>query len=215
MDATERPQTRSEEMANAISHGAGVFLAAAAAPWLLDAGQRQSGVLGQVAVTVFLFTMALQYGVSTVYHALPPGQAKRWAMSADHATIYLFIAGSATPFTLGTLGGDLGLLTSACVWSFALMGAWLKLNRRLTDLKLSTALYVVFGCGVFVLAWPDLRSLDVTALTWLFGGGVAYLMGTGFFLFDSSLRYGHFIWHLFVLVGSSCHLCAALWPSLA
>jgi hemolysin III len=217
MDAAERPQTRSEEMANAISHGAGVLLALAAAPWLIDAAQRQSGALGRTAVIVFIATMALQYGVSAVYHALPAGRAKRWAMSVDHATIYLFIAGSAMPFTLGSIGGtdvETGALSSALVWGVALAGAWLKLRRRLMDLKLSTALYVVFGCAVAALAWPTLRELDITSLSWLFGGGAAYLVGAGFFLFDHSLRFGHFIWHLFALAGSGCHVCAALWPAL-
>jgi hemolysin III len=210
----DRPQTRAEELANAASHAAGVVLAAAAAPWLFEVGQRQGGTLGQFAVALFLATMALQYGVSALYHALPHGQTKRWAMSADHATIYLFIAGSATPFTLGSLGGDAGALTSALVWTVALAGAWLKFKRRLMNLKLSTALYIGFGCAVFALAWPNLSQIDGTSLAWLFGGAAAYIVGAGFFMFDGSLRFGHFVWHLFALAGSGCHVCAAVWPSL-
>jgi hemolysin III len=213
MDAT-RAQTRPEEWANATSHALGVALAFAVWPWLASAAERQGGGLGVAAMAVFVATMALQYAVSATYHALPPGRAKRWARAADHAAIYLFIAGSATPFTLGLLG-DAGFATCALVWALALAGAGLKMTRRLTSARLSTGLYILFGWLVLLLAWPDLRQLDAAALAWVLGGGAAYLVGAGFFVFDASLRFGHFIWHLFVLAGSGCHVCAVLWPALA
>jgi hemolysin III len=145
---------------------------------------------------------------------LPPGRAKLWARAIDHAAIYLFIAGSATPFALGLLGGTAGAATCALIWTLALTGAALKLRRRLTSARLSTGLYILFGWVALLLLWPDLRQIDGAALAWLLGGGAAYLVGAGFFVFDASLRFGHFVWHLFALAGSSCHVCAAIWPSL-
>jgi hemolysin III len=214
MDAA-RAQSRPEEWANAASHALGVALAFAVWPWLADAAQVQGGALGVAAMAVFVGTMALQYAVSAAYHALPAGRTKRWARAADHAAIYLFIAGSATPFTLGLIDGGAGVATCALVWTLALGGAALKLTRRLTSARLSTGLYILFGWLALLLVWPDLQRLDASALAWVLGGGAAYLVGAGFFVFDASLRFGHFIWHLFALLGSGCHVCAVLWPAWA
>jgi hemolysin III len=213
-DMHTRTQSRPEEWANAASHAAGVLLVCAVWPWLAAAAQRQGGAQGVAAMAVFALTMALQYGSSAVYHALPAGRAKLWARAVDHAAIYLLIAGSATPFALGLLGGRAGAATCAVIWTLALAGAWLKLMRRLTSARVSTGLYILFGWLAMLLLWPDLQHLDATALAWLVGGGLAYMVGAGFFVFDASLRFGHFIWHLFALAGSGCHVCAAIWPSI-
>ncbi len=209
-----RSQSRAEEWANAASHAAGVLLAIVAWPWLAQAAQQQGGARGVAAMGIFVATMVLQYGASALYHGLPPGRAKLWARAVDHAAIYLFIAGSATPFALGLLGGTAGAATCALIWTLALTGAALKLRRRLTSARLSTGLYILFGWVALLLLWPDLRQIDGAALAWLVGGGLAYLVGAGFFVFDASLRFGHFVWHLFALAGSSLHVLAALWPSL-
>jgi hemolysin III len=210
----QRAQTRGEEIANAASHALACLLPLLAWPLLSASAQRQSGTLGVVSVAVFCLTMVLQYLASAVYHALPPGRAKLWARSVDHAAIYVFIAGSSTPFTLGAMHGPAGAATCLLVWSLALWGASLKLRRRLTSRRLSTGLYVLLGWGALLAAWPGLQLMDASALLWLAAGGAAYLVGTAFFVFDSSLRFGHFVWHLFVMAGSGCHLCAALWPGL-
>jgi hemolysin III len=210
----DRLQTRPEEWANAASHAVGMLLALAAWPWLADAAARQAGSVGVAAMALFVTTLVLQYGASALYHALAHGRAKRWARAIDHAAIYLLIAGSATPFALGLLGGRAGVVTCLLIWALALAGAWLKLVRRLTSARLSTGLYVLFGWLAALLLWPDLRQLDAATLAWLVGGGVSYMVGAGFFIFDTSLRFGHFVWHLFALAGSGCHVCAAVWPAL-
>lgn len=213
-----RHQSRTEEWANAASHAVGVLLAFAAWPWLAQAALQQGGQRGVAAMGIFVATMVLQYSASALYHALPSsppyGRAKLWARAVDHAAIYLFIAGSATPFALGLLGATAGAATCAVIWTLALAGAALKLRRRLTSARVSTGLYILFGWVALLLLWPDLRQIDGAALAWLLGGSAAYLVGAGFFVFDGSLRFGHLIWHLFALAGSSCHVCAAIWPSL-
>jgi hemolysin III len=212
--STSRVQTRTEERANALSHALGCLLALAVWPALADTAQAQSGRLGMVSVTVFCITMALQYAASTVYHALPHGRAKLWCRQIDHAAIFVFIAGSSTPFTLGLMSGPSGAVTCALVWTLALWGASLKLRRRLTNRRLSTGLYILLGWLAVLAAWPGLLLLTPASLMWLLGGALAYLVGTAFFVFDSSLRFGHFVWHLFVMAGSGCHVCAALWPAV-
>lgn len=210
--ATDRTQSPREELANAATHALGCVVALLIWPLLAEAGWRRSGAAGVLGVSLFCAAMCFQYAASAVYHGLPGGRTKQWARAVDHAAIFVFIAGSASPFTLGTMGGTAGAATAAVIWTLALAGAWLKLMRRLTNRRLSTGLYVLLGWFALIVAWPQVRLLDATALAWLLGGGVAYLVGTLFFIYDTKLRYGHTIWHLFALAGSACHVCAALWP---
>ncbi len=210
-----RVQTRAEEIANAASHALACALPLLAWPVLAASAPRQGGALGVAAVAVFCATMVLVFLASAVYHALPHGRAKLWARAVDHAAIYLFIAGSATPFTLGAMPGWAGIATCALLWTLALTGAALKLMRRLTQRRLSTGLYLLLGWCALLAALPGVATLDAAALGWLLAGGAAYLVGTAFFVFDASLRFGHFIWHLFVMAGSVCHLAAAMAPAWA
>jgi hemolysin III len=208
-----RSQSVNEEIANAASHGLALLLATALTPWLVAAGQARGGALGALAAAVFCGSMTFQYLASCVCHALPPGRAKLWARAVDHAAIYLFIAGSATPFVLGALvnlNRTLGLATCALIWLLALAGAWLKLTRRLTNRRWSTGLYVLLGWAAFLAMSPALWHVDTNTLMLLVAGGGAYMLGTVFFLYDHALRFGHLAWHLFVMAGSGCHVAAAL-----
>jgi hemolysin III len=208
--ATDVPQTLREELANAWSHGLGFVLAAAALPVGLSAGwvpERPGGVLG---TGVFASTMMLVFLASTVYHALPSGRAKRWLHRADHAAIFLFIAGSFTPFALQDLHTPEGLARFALVWALALAGVACKARGRLYCPWRSTLLYVALGWLAAAAALPALASLSTLQVELVLAGGAAYMVGAVFFLLDHRLRYSHFIWHLFVLVGSSCHFVATL-----
>jgi hemolysin III len=213
-----RDQSAVEERANAWSHGLALALALAAWPWLITAGHDRGGVLGAFGAAVFCGSMAFQYLASCVYHALPNdkeyGRAKLWARGVDHAAIYLFIAGSATPFMLAALEGMVGLLSCAVIWTIALAGAWLKLTRRLTNRRWSTGLYVLLGWFAFLSLSPSLWHIDTQALALILAGGGAYMLGTVFFLYDHALRFGHLVWHVFAIAGSCCHVAAALSPAL-
>jgi hemolysin III len=215
MDSSPRPQTDSEERVNALSHGLGLVGAAAVWPLLSDFAAQRGGRLGTLGFAVFVLTMMGVYAASMVYHALPPGRAKRWAHRCDHAAIFLFIAGSYTPFALGPLRDAGGLPLLAGVWALALLGIACKALGRLRHPLASTGLYVAMGwCALLVLE-PLTRQLGRDAVGLLLAGGAAYSVGALFFLFDHRLRYGHFVWHLFVLAGSGCHVAAALQPGMA
>jgi len=209
-----RAQSPAEERANALSHGLGVVVALAVWPLLAEIARRQSGWQGLLAVSLFCTTMALQYAASAACHGLRSERARHRARSADHAAIFLFIAGSASPFTLGVLAGAEGWITFTLVWGLALCGAVLKLRGRLTNRRLSTGLYVLFGWLALLAAWHGAGMLDGGTVAWLLAGGIAYLVGAAFFVFDAALHFGHFVWHLCVLGGSACHLLAALGPAL-
>lgn len=209
-----RTQSPREELANALSHGLGCVIALLIWPLLVEVAGQRSGAAGVLAASLFCGAMCFQYAASAIYHGLPPGRAKQWAKAVDHAAIFIFIAGSSSPFTLGVMGGTMGAATCALIWTLALAGASLKLRRRLTNRRLSTGLYVLLGWFALIVAWPQLQHLDATAFAWLLGGGGAYLVGTVFFVFDEQLRFGHLVWHLFALAGSACHVCAAFGPAL-
>ncbi len=209
MTATPSPSLR-EEVANAISHGLGLLLALASLPVLAAAGwlpARPGGVLG---TSVFAVTMMLVFLSSTVYHALRPGRAKAWLQLVDHAAIFLFIAGSFTPFALRNLDSTQGQLGFALVWALALTGIVCKVCGRLQGALRSTLLYVALGWVAAAAALPTLEVLTAQEIALIAAGGAAYMVGALFFLLDHRLRFSHFIWHLFVLAGSGCHFVAAL-----
>jgi hemolysin III len=199
------PEPR-EERANTASHVFGVLLALVALP-VLAADEAARADPRHLGVWVFATTMLLVYLVSSAYHAAPVGPAKSLLKRLDHAAIYLFMAGTFTPFALGHA---LGAPLLALVWAVAAAGVAMKLAGYLRDRTVSTALYLGFGWLVIAAAQPLLASLGRDGLQWLLAGGIAYCAGTLFFMLDQRLRFGHLVWHVFVLVGSGCHFVAVL-----
>ena len=208
-----RPQTLGEEIANALSHGLGFLLALASLPILVNDAARRGGGASVVGASLFAGTAMVLYLVSTLYHALPAGAAKRWFNRFDHASIFLFIAGSYMPFLFGVLRGAWGWSLFSVVWSAAALGIGAKLLDRLKHPLWSTGLYVAMGWVALVAVAPLVQRMSPLGLTWLVAGGLSYTAGAVVFLLDSKLRYAHFVWHLFVLGGSTCHFFAALWQA--
>jgi hemolysin III len=205
----QRAQSLGEEIANSLSHGAALLAALVALPFLLIAAMRL-GASSLVGAAVYALTMVLLYLASTLYHALPAGRAKRVFQKLDHGAIYVFIAGSYTPFALGALGGPWGWALFGVVWSLAAVGVTLKALDRLSRPWLSTALYLGMGWLVVVVAVPLVQHVPWPGIMWLVAGGLAYSAGIVFFVLDGRLRYAHAVWHGFVVAGSSCHFVAVL-----
>jgi len=209
----DRPQSISEERANSLSHGVGFLLALVAAPILIIAAARQGNVLNIVGASVFAGTMVMLYLSSALYHALPPGRAKNLFAKIDHGAIFLFIAGTYTPFSLGVLNGAWGWTLFGLIWGIAVVGLVLKALERLSHPWLSTGLYLAMGWLVVIAAVPLLERVSAAGVAWLVAGGLAYTMGVYFYLTDARIKFGHFVWHLFVMAGSACHFFAVLWYS--
>ena len=206
-----RAQSVREEFANALSHGLGFLLAAASLPILLEFAGRQNNPTAVAGAAIFSVTMLLLYAASTVYHALPCGPLKQWFNRLDHAAIFLFIAGSYTPFVLGPLQGPSGWALFVGVWALALVGMLLKVRGRLAHPAISTAIYVAMGWLALLAAGPLVERIAPGGLVLLLAGGAAYSVGVVFFMLGHRVPFAHFIWHLFVLAGSTCHYFAALW----
>ena len=210
LGTSERVQSLGEEIANSVSHGVGFVAAVIAVPFLLLATIERNAAINIVGAAIFGAAMLLLYFASALYHALPAGRTKRVLCKIDHGAIYLFIAGSYTPFALGALRGAWGWALLGLVWGMALAGILLKTFDRLAHPVLSTALYLAMGWLVLVAITPLTARVPATGLALLFAGGVAYTAGVIFFATDSRWRYAHFVWHLFVLTGSACHFFAVL-----
>jgi hemolysin III len=210
MTIAERPQTFGEEIANSLSHGFGFLAAVVAVPFLLLATARHGSAVNLVGASVFSATMVILYFTSTLYHALPPRRAKEILRRLDHGAIYLFIAGSYTPFTLGVLQGPWGWTLFGLVWGIAAIGVTLKAIDRIAHPWLSTGLYLAMGWMALVAVVPLVERMPVPGLAWIAAGGLAYTAGVVFFALDSRVRYAHFLWHLFVIAGTACHYVAVL-----
>ncbi len=205
----ERPQTLGEEIANSISHGVALLAALAGVPFLLVSVSHLNAA-NIVGAAVFGATMILLYLTSTLYHALPMGRAKQVFMKLDHGAIYLFIAGSYTPFALGALGGPWGWTLFGLVWGMAALGITLKAFDRLSHPWLSTGLYLAMGWIVLIAAVPLVERVPTAGVALLVAGGLAYTVGVVFFLLDNKVRYAHAVWHAFVATGTGLHFFAVL-----
>ena len=205
--APEWDQTRREEIANSLSHGFGLAAAIVATPYLWVAAARQPSHAFFIGTVIFVATMWLLYLCSTVYHAWPRTRLKCALQIVDHAAIFLLIAGTYSPFTLGPMRGALGWTIFSLVWLLALVGIIIKFRTGVRWKKLSLLLYL--GMGWFILLAFRRFVLVVPTVTviWLLAGGAAYTSGLIFFA-NQRLRYSHFVWHLFVLTGTACHFCA-------
>lgn len=201
-------QSLGEELANSISHGLGLVAALIGAPLLMVAAWRGGDRYFFCGVAVFAAAMLLVYLGSTLYHAWPRGAIKSVFQVIDHSAIFLLIAGTYTPFTLGPLRGVWGWTILALIWTLAIFGVLLKSIAGTQRAKrFSLALYLGMGWLVLIAFRPLLLNVPATSLIWLAAGGLAYTGGVFFFV-SKRRRYTHFVWHLFVLLGTACHYFA-------
>ncbi|MDW5443214.1 PAQR family membrane homeostasis protein TrhA [Polaromonas sp. SM01] len=205
---SDRPQSLGEEIANSISHGLALLAALVATPFLVLAAAQRGDTASLVGVSIFAATMVLLYTTSMLYHALPPTPVKKVFQILDHGAIYLLIAGTYTPFTLGVLRGPWGWTLFGLVWAMALAGVTLKAVAGIRYPRASTALYLAMGWIAIIAVKPMWELVPGWGLFWLLAGGLAYTLGVIFFVSDSRWRYGHFVWHLFVAAGTACHVVA-------
>ncbi|KOP67605.1 MULTISPECIES: PAQR family membrane homeostasis protein TrhA [Paenibacillus] len=200
---------RREEIANAITHGIGAALSVAALVLLIVFSSLKGTAWHVVSFTIYGSTMLLLYLSSTLVHGLRDGKAKDFFEFMDHSSIYLFIAGTYTPFLLVAIRGTLGWSLFGIVWGVALFGVVFKAFFVKKFLFLSTIFYIAMG-WLIVIAWNPLTAVVAPqGMNLLAIGGVLYTLGTIFYVWRG-FPYHHAIWHLFVLAGSILHFFAIL-----
>ena len=151
---TERPQSQGEEIANSVSHGVGSSRPLASAPVLIATAAKTGTSINVVGASVFAVTMVLLYCASTLYHVASRDELKALLRKLDHGAIFLLIAGTYTPFTLGPLSGPVGWTLFGVIWSLAVIGVTLKAFDRIEHPLASLGLYLVMGWLCVVVDRP-------------------------------------------------------------
>lgn len=203
----QQTESWGECIANSASHACGGASILVASPSLLLASYARGGASAVVGAAVFAGTALLLYLASTLYHAVPPGEVKRLFRRFDHCAIFLLIAGTYTPFALGVLRGPWGWTLFGVAWGLAAAGVAREVLARKRCEWLSVGLYLAMGWLVLVAAQAVVKHVPLPGILLLLGGGVAYTLGTIFYVCDRR-PYFHFAWHLFVLAGTTLHFLA-------
>ena len=199
-----------EELANSISHGLGLLSAIGFLIVLLLSASRMRSNHFLVGVSVFGGTMILLYLASTLYHSLTHQRAKQFFRLLDHSAIFLLIAGTYTPFAVGVLRGPWGWTLLTIVWILAVIGVALKVVFGTNHSWISIVLYLLMGWLAVVAVKPIFLLVPLQGIFLILVGGFFYTSGLVFFAAPHR-RYAHFIWHLFVMAGTTCHFFAVLW----
>jgi hemolysin III len=196
-----------EEIANSVTHGIGLGLSVAGMTILVVLAAIYGDIWRVVSFSIYGSSLIILYLASTLYHSFQKPEIKRVFRILDHASIYLLIAGTYTPFTLVSLRGPWGWTIFGVVWAMALVGIAFKTVFIGRYEIVATAAYVLMGWVCVVAFRQMLVYVPSGGLTFLIIGGVVYTIGVIFYAWQK-LPYNHAIWHLFVLGGSICHFFA-------
>lgn len=202
-------QSLGEEIANSITHGIGVGLSIAALVILVIFAARISDVWKVVSFSIYGATMIALFMASTLYHAFPQPRVKKFFHILDHSSIFLLIAGTYTPITIGTMRGGWGWTMFGIIWGLTLVGICLKIFAMSKLKWVSTIVYLAMGWLIIIAIKPLMSVVSKTVLMWMVIGGLCYSLGVIFYM-ARKLPYHHAIWHLFVLGGAISHFFGML-----
>jgi hemolysin III len=205
---TANPYSRTEEIAHSLTAALGVAALLLAIPWLLVRATESTGAWRVIGVLAFGCGGLLMFATSTLYHAVRRPTAKAMLRRLDHSAIYVLIAGTYTPFTLGVVRGSLGWFLFGILWTLAIVGVMVKLTGAMLRIPwASTLIYLLMGWIGLVACRQLWNNLTAMQFGWLIAGGLCYTGGVPFYLWKSR-PYSHVVWHLFVLGGVACHSVA-------
>jgi hemolysin III len=205
----ERPQTLQEEFANSITHGIGILFSVVAISLLITFSVLSGTAIHIVSCSIFGASILLLYTFSTLYHAIQSPAIKPLLRIFDHISIYFLIAGTYTPFLLIAIGGVMGWIYFGIIWGLTIIGAIFKIFYTHRFARLSLILYLSMGWLALFFTQSLVRNLEVTVLSLLAAGGIAYTLGIIFYT-NKKMLYAHAIWHLFVLAGTVIHFIAIM-----
>jgi hemolysin III len=200
-----------EAVANAVTHGLGLAASLVAFPILLLDAMRSEDSIRLTGAAVYGLSLVVLFATSTAYHSFARSPARNLLRTIDHSAIYILIAGSYTPFAVGPLRGAFGYSVLAAVWIMALAGIVMKLWKGFGRGWRAVVPYIAMGWLAVIGLKPLFDGIGARGIMWMLAGGLFYTGGVYFYAFDKRIRYGHAVWHLFVLGGAVCHFFAVLW----
>ena len=207
---------KAEEIFNSISHGFGVIIAIACLVLLVVFSAIEGNVWKIVSFSIFGSSMIAVYVSSTLFHSTKDLRKKSRLNIFDHSMIYILIAGTYTPIRLVTLKEAFGWVIFGIIWGVALIGVIYKLffyNGTSHERKLSAWLYVAMGWIIIIAIVPLIKNASSTTLWFLLAGCLSYSVGVLFYLVKS-IPFGHGIWHITILGGTTCHFFAFLYMTI-
>ena len=193
-----------EEKINIISHAIGFILSIVAFVLLVSHANLHGDVWHIVSFSIFGASLIILYAASTFYHSAKKSELRNRLKILDHASIYVLIAGTYTPFALITLKGTTGWVIFGISWGLALTGIILKLFFTGKYNLMSTIMYVLMGWVIVFAIKPLINNLPLEGLLWLVAGGISYTIGAILYGIKK-IKFNHAIFHMFVLMGSFCH----------
>ncbi len=201
--------TMREEIINSITHGIGIILAIAGLAILTAFSAKYGTVWHIVSSAIYGATLIATYSASTLYHSVTHREVKAVFQSIDHASIYVLIAGTYTPFTLVPLRevGAWGWSLFWAIWGLTILGLILQAVQLKHSKAVRVVLSMLMGWVAAIAIKPMLGIVPDFSLVLLLVGGFFYSVGVIFYL-GKKIPYHHAIWHIFVLLGSLCHFCA-------
>jgi len=205
--ATTEFYSSQEEKLNIISHAIGLVFSLFGWILLLIHAMQYGDIWHISSFGVFGLSLVILYTASTAYHSATEANLRKKLRIFDHASIYILIAGTYTPFALVTLHGKVGWIIFATTWSIALIGVVLKIFFTGKYDKASTVMYVLMGWIIIFAIKPLMNNLHPSGIFWLVAGGITYTIGAILYSIKQ-LKFNHAIFHLFVLAGSLCHFMA-------
>ena len=204
---------RVKDPGSAITHFIGMMMAMLASTPLLIKAARQPEKIHTIVLGIFISSMILLYGASTLYHTLDLSEKmNKLLKKIDHMMIFVLIAGTYTPICMITLPQPLGIQLLSLVWGIAFIGMIVKMFWITCPKWFSSVLYIGMGWTCVFAFTQLLNSLSGAAFGWLLAGGVIYTIGGIIYalklpIFNEKHKYfgTHEIFHLFVMGGSICH----------
>ncbi|ASJ96673.1 MULTISPECIES: PAQR family membrane homeostasis protein TrhA [Shewanella] len=204
------PYSRSEELANAMSHGLGVLAGILALIFSMMKGWDSLSDLQLGGMLIYCLSIILLFLCSTLYHSVSDPKLKHKLKIADHCAIYLLIAGTYTPLMLIQLGSAEADGILLAIWCLALGGILFKTLFIHRFKIFSLVLYLVMGWLCVIVMKQLLEAMSTLGFQLLMAGGIFYSVGVIFYV-GKRIPYNHAIWHLFVLAGALSHfLCVYL-----
>ena len=198
---------------SAITHFIGMLMAVFAAVPLIIKATHEPSPIYVVSIAIYAASLILLYAASTTYHTFDRSEKVNTILKKiDHMMISVLIAGSYTPICLLVLGGRLGIILLAIVWSIAIAGILIKAFWVYCPKWVSSVLYIGMGWTCVLAFTQLLNSMSPAAFGWLLAGGLIYTVGGIIYalklpIFNMKHKdFGsHEIFHLFVMGGSFCH----------